>query len=291
MRRRNLNAAFWKQPALAEATARLADFARKSADEATAAARSASQAARADAEAKAAAAAKVAALASKAADDAAAVAKGVGNALAASQKKLTDAQSFAKKSNGTIEPGEVVTDSEAALKTAHEARLKGEALVKDTASKSQVAAAAKKAADQRAEQAAKVAAPQNVNDFAPSTPIRLTIKPAPIELNASLAKGSSLKKGGRLEVKLTVKRNRGFKGPLTVGLPLPAGVKGIKADPITIVAGKKDGVLVITADASATQGPLPNMVARAEIDFDGKAEVDAPTCADGHPLKCGRFNS
>ncbi len=85
-----------------------------------------------------------------------------------------------------------------------------------------------------------------------------------------------MKKKGELKVKVSVRRRRGFKGPVTVGLPLPPGVTGIAARPLTIPANKSDGVLAVKAEASATQGALSNMVVRAQMDFDGTAEVDAP---------------
>jgi hypothetical protein len=63
---------------------------------------------------------------------------------------------------------------------------------------------------------------------------------------------------------------------VTLGLPLPPGVQGIDAKPVTVPAGKASGVLLITAKPNAPQGPLANMVVRALMDFEGKAEVDAP---------------
>jgi hypothetical protein len=63
---------------------------------------------------------------------------------------------------------------------------------------------------------------------------------------------------------------------VTIGVPLPPGVKGIAAKALTIPENKSSGGLAITADTSAAPGPLANMVVRAQMDFDGKAEVDAP---------------
>ena len=77
-------------------------------------------------------------------------------------------------------------------------------------------------------------------------------------------------------MKVNVRRRSGFAGPVSIGLPLPPGVAGIKAKPLTIPANKNDGVVAITADATATPGPLANMVLRAQMDFQGTAEVDAP---------------
>ena len=104
----------------------------------------------------------------------------------------------------------------------------------------------------------------------------MTVKPAPIDLKAAVPGGGSLKKGSQISVKVDVKRRRGFTGPVTLGLPLPPGVQGIDAKPVTVPAGKNSGVLLITAKPNASPGPLANMVVRAQMDFEGKAEVDAP---------------
>jgi hypothetical protein len=65
-------------------------------------------------------------------------------------------------------------------------------------------------------------------------------------------------------------------GRVTLILPLPPGLQGIDAQPVTVPAGKNSGVIVITAKPNAPPGPLANMVVRAQMDFEGKAEVDAP---------------
>ena len=150
------------------------------------------------------------------------------------------------------------------------------ARVAEASEKLKAAAARKLAADRLLAQATQAAAPQNLIDFPPSTPIILTVKPAPIELRAVVPGGGSLKIGGQISVKVEVKRRRGFTGPVTIGIPLPPGVKGVGAKTLTIPASKSSSALAITADATAAPGQLANMVVRAQMDFDGKAEVDAP---------------
>lgn len=169
-----------------------------------------------------------------------------------------------------------VAGAEAALKSATLAGKAAAARVTEAAAKSKAAAARKAAADRELAQATKQSAPKQLVDFPTSTPILLTIKLAPVELKASVPAGGSLKKGGKLSVKVDVKRRRGFAGPVTLALPLPPGVKGIAAMPVTIDAKKNSGVVAVTAEAGAPTGPLANMVIRAEMDFQGKAEVDAP---------------
>ena len=61
-----------------------------------------------------------------------------------------------------------------------------------------------------------------------------------------------------------------------LGLPLPSDVTGIKSEPVVVAADKRSAVLTVVADAKATTGTLANLVIRAQMDFDGKAEVDEP---------------
>ena len=169
-----------------------------------------------------------------------------------------------------------VAKAEASLKSAAAARNSAAARVAEAAGKSKAAVDRKAAADRELAQATSASAPQQLVDFPTSTPILLTVKPAPIELKASVPGGGSLKKGGQISVTVDVKRRSGFAGPVTLALPLPPGVKGISAKPITIAAKKNSAVVAITADAAAPTGLLANMVIRGEMEFQGKAEVDAP---------------
>ena len=202
------------------------------------------------------------------------------NQLAETLKKAESQFAKAKAqhaSDALRKPGaQKLAAMQAMLKEATQARQKAAARVAETSAKSQAAAARKSAADRELAQANKTAAPQNLTDFAASTPILVTVKAAPIDLKAAVPGGGSLKKGSQISVKVDVKRRKGFAGPVTLGLPLPPGVQGIDAKPITVPAGKNSGVILITAKPNAPPGPLANMVVRAQMDFEGKAEVDAP---------------
>jgi hypothetical protein len=63
---------------------------------------------------------------------------------------------------------------------------------------------------------------------------------------------------------------------VTLTLPLPPGVAGLSAEPVTVPADQNEGVLAIQAAADATEGKLPNMVIRASMEFQGEAAVDVP---------------
>jgi hypothetical protein len=218
-----------------------------------------------------------AAAAVKAATDAKAAAdKGADdNAKAATAKALTDAQAATKKADEELAAArKVATDADAAAKTSAAANVKAEAAVKATAAASTAATAAKKAADTAATAAINAAKPKNINCYFTSTPIIIAVKPGPATLTAVAPGGGALKKGQKIDVKVTVKRINGFVGPITLTLPAVPGVKGVTAQPVTIPADKNDGVLSIHAAADATEGQLANLVVRATMDFSGKAAVD-----------------
>jgi hypothetical protein len=262
---------------LAETASRIAEFAKKSAEEAEANAKSASESARPELKARALAAKQLADELRKTADEAAAKAGSSRQTVATADHKHRDAAVDLTRLSAEIQTAkQSLVNAKAALKSAAEAKQQAEALAAAALAKSKQLAEAKKAADARLAQAKQVAAPKNLTDFAPSTPFILTVKAAPIEVTASVPKGGNLKRGTRLDVKVKVRRARGFRGPVTLGLPLPPGVAGIKADATTIPADKTDGVLTIAADKSSTQGAIANLVVRGTAQFEGKAEVDAP---------------
>jgi hypothetical protein len=262
---------------LAEATARAADFARKSADELQANAHSASEVARPELQARAAAARQLADDLRKSADEAAAKARSAGVPVAAIDSAHGKPAPGSQKLVDEIEAAtRDVARAEAKLQHAKESKTQAEANAKAALAASLQFESAKKAADARLAQARQAAAPASLIDFPTSTPFLLTVKAAPMDLSATVAKGGQLKRGARLDVKVKVRRSRGFKGPVTLGLPLPPGVAGINADPVTIPAAKTEGVLTVSADKSAPAGAIANLVVRGATEFEGRAEVDAP---------------
>jgi hypothetical protein len=244
---------------IAEISAEVAEFAQKSADEAAAAARSTSAASKPEIRARATAAARLADDLRKEAGKAAKM-PGVSDPLV---WELHETRSKLAKAEG---------EQKAAIESSRQAA----ALATAASTKSKQFTAARIAADARLAEATKSAAPQNVTDFPPSTPLLLTVKAAPLDLSATAATRRPLKRGGRFDVKLKVRRARGFNGPVTVVLPMPSGVAGIKAAPVRIPAAKTEGLLTIVADKAASLGDVANLVVRGQADFEGNAEVDAP---------------
>jgi hypothetical protein len=260
----------------AETAVQIAEFARKSADETEANAKSASPKAQPELLARAAEARRLADELRKNADEASAKGGTPRHVATTVDAKPAESPMHVKKLTDEVETTKrKLATAEAALKAANAAKQQAQSLAVAAMEKSKQLAAIRKAVDARVAEAKKVATPQNLTDFAPSTPILLTIKNAPIDVSASVPKGGELKRGNRLDVKVKVRRSRGFKGPVTVGLPLPPGLTGIKAEAVLIPAAKSEAVLKIAADKSAAPGAVA-LVVRGAADFEGKAEVDAP---------------
>ncbi len=196
---------------------------------------------------------------------------------AAAEKKLADAKAVTAKAKETVDNAEKTrVDADKAAKDSETAKTTAEAEAKKADDANKAAAAAKTAAEQKSKQADEATKAQNINFLPPTTPIVLTIKPAPFTVAAAPADSGNVKKGGKNEVKVTITRQNGFAGPATITLPLPPGVAGVKAEAVTIPADKNEGVLVIEAAGDAPEAALANMVVRAAAEFDGEAAVDAP---------------
>jgi Bacterial pre-peptidase C-terminal domain len=196
---------------------------------------------------------------------------------AAAEKKLVDSQSATKAATDAQAAAEKArADAELAGKQAEEAKAKAEAEAKAADDKNKTTAAEKAAADQRFKAADAYAKASNINFHPTTTPIIITVKPAPYTLTAAPADGGNVKVGAKIEVKCEVKRQNGFVGPVTLTLPLPPSVAGIKAEPVTIPADQSAGVLIVEAAADAAEAQLANMVVRATSQFEGEAAVDQP---------------
>ncbi|MFN0199801.1 MAG: hypothetical protein ACKVT0_23865, partial [Planctomycetaceae bacterium] len=192
-------------------------------------------------------------------------------------KAATDAETLAKTATEELEAAKKVqTDAETASKTADEAKTKAEADAVAADEKSKAAAAAKADIDAKVTAATTVSNPANLPVFSPSTPLIVNVKTSPITLAPAIPDNGALKKGGKIDVKVTIARINGFQGPVTLSLPAIPGVAGLAAAPVTIPADQTEGILSITAAADATEGALANLVIRGTSEFDGPADVDIP---------------
>jgi hypothetical protein len=200
------------------------------------------------------------------------------DAKAAAEKKLQEAQAAVKAAEDSAAQAEKArADAEAAAKSAEDAKVAAENELKAAEDKVKATMAEKAAAEKRFKDAENATKPQNINVFPTTTPIVLTVKPAPCTLTANVANGGNIKAGDKLEVKVDIKRQNGFAGPVTLTLPLPPGVAGVKAEPVVIPADQTTGVLVLEAAADAAEAALANMVVRVLAEFEGEeAAVDQP---------------
>jgi len=198
-------------------------------------------------------------------------------AKAEAEKKLADSQAAVKTATETVATAEQTrVTAETQSKTAEEAKVAAEAAVKVADETIKTTMTAKAAADKLFKDADNVAKAKNINFLPTTTPIVLTIKPAPCTVATAPMNGGNVKKGEKVDVKVTIKRQNDFTGPVTLTLPLPPNVKGLQAAEVTIPADQTEGTLVVEATAEATAGAIANLVVRAVSQFDGEALVDQP---------------
>ena len=196
---------------------------------------------------------------------------------AAAEKKLTESQAAAKAALEAQAAAEKArADAELVAKQAEDAKLKAEADAKLADEKNKAAIAEKAAADARFKAADAYAKAANINFHPTTTPIVITVKPAPYTITATPADGGNIKAGAKIDVKCEIKRQNGFAGPVTFTVPIPTSVVGVKAEPVSIAADQTSATLVIEAAADAPESQLANIVVRATAQFEGEAVVDQP---------------
>ena len=199
------------------------------------------------------------------------------DAKAAAEKKLTEIQAVVKTSTEAQAAAEKArVEAEVASKQAEEAKVKAEADAKAADDKNKATTAEKAAADVRFKAADTYAKAANIQFNPHTTPIVITVKAAPYTVTAAPADGGSIKQGAKIEVKCEVKRQNGFVGPVTLTLPLPPNVTGVKAEPVMIPADQSAGTLIVEAAGDAPEAQLANMVVRAVAQWEGEAAVDQP---------------
>jgi hypothetical protein len=86
--------------------------------------------------------------------------------------------------------------------------------------------------------------PTDLKISAPSTPVTLTITPAPIEFQLE-TNAVSLKPGEKIELPLNIKRLYGFDGPVNFQFQGVYTITGLNAPIVTIPAGQTEGKLLI----------------------------------------------
>lgn len=188
----------------------------------------------------------------------------------ATAKALTAAQEEAKKAADALPVAEkAFTDSDVANKAAVAEKTKTEADAKAADDKNK-AALADKAAKEKVLTDTNTATKANpINVFTPSTPIVITVKPNAVNVTTAPANAGAIKRGEKVEVKVTIQRVNNFVGPVTLELVPPPGTVGLAAEKVVIPADKAEGTIIVTATGDATEGAIANAVIRASADFDG----------------------
>lgn len=204
----------------------------------------------------------------------------------AAEKKLDEARTAAEAAAAelarTINSLEM---AQSAAKSAAEEKRRAEQASAARAESLKQVQAQKQAADREVDEARKAAQPRQINYASPSTPVVIVVREAPAKLSANVPGGGKLTPGGKLEVKVSVQREKKFAGPVTLSLPLPPGVTGLKADPVTIPADKKEGTLVIEAEdavlTAADKDAAQKKVQEAEAELK-KAQAEESADSEAH---------
>lgn len=191
--------------------------------------------------------------------------------LAEARKNLQQATTALQKAEQDLEAAVEAQKKAEATKAAKETALK------QAQEKVKALTTARSAIDKEVTAAVNAAKPKNIKVYPAGASITIINHPAPFSLSASVPNGGTLKRGQSFDIKVTIKRNKGFTGPVTVQLMLPPGTKGIQAAAVQIPADKNEAVLKVQAAGDAPEGAVPFPAVRATATFQGKpAVVDAP---------------
>lgn len=197
------------------------------------------------------------------------------DAQKAAADKLTAAQAATKATTESVAAKDkAVTDTQADVATKTAAKTAADTAKTAADAKVKEVTAAKTAADNELKAATTAAAVKNVNVFAPSTPIVISVRKGGFTLAAAVPDGGNLKRGQKIEIKVTVTRINGFTGPVTVNLASPPGTVGLSSQPVTIAAEEKEATLVVSAAGDATEGAIANLVVRGTADWNGPSSAD-----------------
>jgi hypothetical protein len=111
------------------------------------------------------------------------------------------------------------------------------------------------------------------NVVLPSIPVTLTILPKVVATVNLPNANVTAKVGAQVEVDVKVARMFDYAGPFKVQLVLPAAIKGLTADEVTIPAGKDEIKLLVKVAADAIPGNRPELVVRATGTVNGTVPV------------------
>jgi hypothetical protein len=115
----------------------------------------------------------------------------------------------------------------------------------------------------------------NVNLTEPSNPISVTVRPAPVDLAVN-NNGGALKQGDSLQIVVTLTRQNGFSGPVSLSLAAPGTLK-LGAAAVAVANNQTQAKLAICAARDSPPGGAARVFVRATATVRGEAvEVEEP---------------
>jgi len=109
----------------------------------------------------------------------------------------------------------------------------------------------------------------------PSNLVTLVVRPAPVALTLNL-NGGAIKQGAELTVDVTIARQNGFTGALTLDLVAPPALK-LSADQAQVAEGQGMAKVVVRAAADTPPGAAAAVYLKATASVDGESvHVDEP---------------
>ena len=180
----------------------------------------------------------------------------------AAAKAATDKRNAATTAKAALDKAVAATKAAeakvaATTKTAADTKTKQDAAQKkndDLIAKKKTTDTAKAGAAAKVKSLTAAAKPNDITATFFSQPITVRVTEAPVELKPVAA--SQLNQGAKLECTVNLTRKYAFADPVTIGVALPKGTKGLTIGKLTIAKDQITGKFTITATDQATVGDL-----------------------------------
>lgn len=201
-----------------------------------------------------------------------------GTAKEEAEKKVAEAKTAVEQAAVAAADAEKQrVAAEEASKVAEKAKAAAENDLKTAEAKAKAANDEKQRKDKDVKDAEKATNAANINFMPVTQPIVLTVKPMPCSFMLTLPNGGVIAPGTKMDVRVDLKRNGNFLGPVTVAFQLPAGMTGVTAAPIVIPPERSRGTLVLeaAADAAANTTFTGNLI-RGTCNFEGEVVIEHP---------------
>jgi hypothetical protein len=121
----------------------------------------------------------------------------------------------------------------------------------------------------------KAAKKPNITLTEPSNALTFTVRAAPLRIVLD-TKGGNLKQDGQLEIEVTVNRQNGYTGPVTIALDAPPGLK-LSSSPATLAPKESKVKLLLKAAKDSPPGAAADLFIHARAtELKEASEVDEP---------------